>query len=73
MRPLAAINLRTHNGVFTSQLPCLLAQHIKDLPERDQARVHKFLDCVSKAWGVSFQPGYNPGVTYMSWLWEPLR
>ncbi|WIA21765.1 hypothetical protein OEZ85_000927 [Tetradesmus obliquus] len=25
------------------------------------------------AWGVSFEPGYNPGVSFLGHLWEPLN
>ena len=32
-----------------------------------------FVDDVQSIWGVEFLPGFDPSITFMAHLWEPLR
>ncbi|KAL4459101.1 hypothetical protein ABPG75_013966 [Micractinium tetrahymenae] len=43
------------------------------LSGKQRAQIRQFVDEVEAAWGVSFQPGFDPDLPFMAHVWEPLR
>jgi hypothetical protein len=50
-----------------------LLQLLHQLSGTEQAAIVRFVDDVEAAWGLRFQPGFNPDLPFMAHLWEPLR
>lgn len=48
-------------------------QLLGDLSREEQHTIRRFVDRVEAAWGVRFEPGFNPDLHFMCHVWEPLR
>lgn len=45
----------------------------RDLGPEDAGAVARFIRDAERLWSVKFQPGYDPKLSYMAHVWEPLR
>jgi hypothetical protein len=46
---------------------------MRELSAAQQAEIRRFVDQVEDAWGMQFEPGYDPDLRFMAHVWEPLR
>ena len=68
---LAALLLSVH--LIATAAVSVLLQLLHQLSGTEQKAIVRFVDDVEAAWGLRFQPGFNPDLPFMAHLWEPLR
>jgi hypothetical protein len=47
--------------------------HREEYEAQGLGRADDLVHQLEGAWGLCFRPGYNPGIKFMSHLWQPIR
>lgn len=72
-----SLRLVTSNNACAIAVPASNLFALRYMSTAEYAEVHgdplALVEEVETAWGLQLQPGYNPDLSYMSHLWQPLR